>query len=137
MHVVLHNILYLMYRVQKSLPPVTIFSYQNLPPIVEVLVVDRALLRIGMQSGLSMTNEFEINFVQIMFHSFFSISWLNFHLIFFFYQNLPPDFHCSTNLPPVNDRATVMYSALCVEDTGQLKYSDNNISRGPSAPIRC
>ena len=36
-----------------NLPPITIFPYQNLPPIVEVLVVDRAW-----KSGLSMTHEF-------------------------------------------------------------------------------
>ena len=46
-----------------NLPPVTISPCQKLPPIVEVLVVDRALLRHGRQSGLSMTNEFEINIV--------------------------------------------------------------------------
>ena len=26
--------------------------------------------------------------------------------------NLPPNFYCFTNLPPVNDRATVMFSGL-------------------------
>ena len=33
-----------------------------------------------------------------------------FHSQNFFCQNLPPDFFCSANLPPVNDRATVMFS---------------------------
>ena len=46
-----------------NLPPITIFPYHNLLPIFEVLDVDRALLRHGRQSGLSMTNEFEINIV--------------------------------------------------------------------------
>ena len=35
---------------------------------------------------------------------------------FFFYQNLPLDFYCSTNLPPVNDRASVMFSGLCIDE---------------------
>ena len=35
----------------------------------------------------------------------------------FFCQNLPPDFYCSTNLPPVNDRATAMFPGLCSYDS--------------------
>ena len=71
-------------------------------------------------SIFKMGYEFIFNYVKLSstlvprIKNYCSLSWLNFHLKIFFNQNLPPDFYCSTNLPLVNDRVTVMFSGLCM-----------------------
>ena len=53
------------------------------------------------------------NLSQVLFYKseIFSEPFLQISIL----RYLPPNFHCFTDLPPVNDRATVMFSGLCAE----------------------
>ena len=74
-------------------------------------------MKIILLFGLCVHIEFEIYLRLDNIYSFFSASCLKFHFSKNFYQTLPPDFYCSTSLPPVNDRATVIFTGLCLNGT--------------------